>query len=114
FVPRRARTLGAVSALDELLALAEGFVRSGGQTRPAVEPDEAGHGVLMLPDVAHEAADIVTDDEVLKHEYATRKQVLYDLASSLRSKENVSTELIEQLRAVLAPLRPRYLATGFD
>jgi hypothetical protein len=106
--------LGAVSALDELLALAEGFVRSGGQTRPAADPDEAGHGVLMLPDVAHEAADILTDDEVLKHEYATRKQVLSDLASSLRLKENVSTELIEQLRAVLAPLRSRYLASGFD
>jgi len=58
FAPRRARTLGAISALDELIALAEGYVRSGGSTRPAIDPEDAGHGVRMLPDVAGEATQL--------------------------------------------------------
>src|SRR5690606_38335943 len=36
-VPRRSRTLGSVSALNELLTLAEGFLRSGGQPRPGAD-----------------------------------------------------------------------------
>jgi hypothetical protein len=113
FVPRRARTLGPLSALDELVALAAGFVRAGGQTRPGVDPDEAGHGIAMLPDVAHEAGDILSADEVLAHAYPKRKQVLAELAERLRSKDNASTELIEQLRAILATLRGEYVVSGF-
>jgi hypothetical protein len=113
FTPRRARTLGALSALDELVALAEAHVRSGGRTRPAVDPDDAGHGVRMLPDVAVEAGQFLSSDEILSHEYPARKQVLQDLAGSLQSAENVSQELIEQVKALLSILRGDYVEAAF-
>ncbi len=113
FTPRRARTLSALSALNELVALAEGHVRSGGRTRPAVDPDDAGHGVLMLPDVAKEAAQLVSADEVLRSEYPARKQVLQGLSSTLESVENVSQGLIEQVKALLSVLRNDYIHAAF-
>jgi hypothetical protein len=77
FAPRRARTLGALSALDELVALAEAFVRSGGHTRPAVDPNDAGHGVLMLPDVAHETGQFLSADRtVLTAEHLMRPSLV--------------------------------------
>ena len=114
FVPRRARSLGSISALDEALALAKAFVLSGGQTRPGADPEEAGHGVLMLPDVAEEAVSLLSSDEILSRDYATRKQVLSDCANKLVSKENVTMELIEQIKAILSPLRREYLSRGFQ
>jgi hypothetical protein len=113
FTPRRARTLGAISALDELVALADGHVRSGGQQRPAIDPDDAGHGVRMLPDVAKEAAEIIAADEVLSFEYPTRKLVLVELVQRLESKENATPELIEQVKALLGLIRDQYLSAGF-
>jgi hypothetical protein len=113
FAPRRARTLGAISALDELIALAEGYVRSGGSTRPAIDPDDAGHGVRMLPDVAAEAAEVVAGDQVLSGEYPKRKEVLAELARLLAAKENVSPQVIEQLKALIGAVRMDYCAAGF-
>jgi hypothetical protein len=113
FVPRRARTLGPLSAMEELVSLASAFVRAAGLTRPAADPDEAGHGVAMLPDVAFEAGDILSGDEVLAHAYPVRKKVLAELAEKFRAKENVSPELIEQLRAIVGALRPDYVASSF-
>jgi hypothetical protein len=113
FTPRRARTLGAISALDELVALAEGFVRSGGQQRPAVDPEDAGHGVRMLPDVAKEAGEVLAGDEILTNEYPTRKSVLLELVHRLESKENATPELIEQIKALLGLIRDQYLTAGF-
>lgn len=113
FTPRRARTLGALSALDEVVALAEGYVRSGGQTRPAIDPNDAGHGVYMLPDVVDEALDFLGADEVLRHQYAARKEVLQELTKTLRSTENIAPELIEQVKALRAVLRRDYLTAGF-
>lgn len=113
FTPRRARTLGAISALDELVALADGYVRSGGQQRPAIDPEDAGHGVRMLPDVAKEAAEVVSADEVLSNEYATRKTVLVELVQRLEAKENATPEAIEQVKALLGLIREHYLTAGF-
>lgn len=110
---RRARTLGACAALDELLVLAESWVRSGGQTRPAIDPEDSGHGVLMLPDVADEAAEILRADEILRRRYAQRKVVLQDIATRLKTRENVSQNLVEQLRALLLGVRQGYLRDGF-
>lgn len=113
FVPRRARTLAALSAVDELLALAETHVRSGGQTRPSVDPRDGGHGVAMLPDVAAEALDILGSDEILKREYAARRTALMDVIRDLQSKENVRPATIEQARSMTGMLRRGYLAAGF-
>lgn len=110
---RRARTLGACAALDEVLALAESWVRSGGQTRPAIDPEDSGHGVLMLPDVVEEAAAILRVDEVLRRRYPHRKAVLDESVTRLKAKENVSQDLIEQLRALLLGIRQGYLRDGF-
>ncbi len=105
FVPRRARTLSTFAALDELIGLAESHVRLGGQTRPAPDPLDAGHGVHMLPDVADEVGVMLSADEVLRRRYAARKEILQDLASKFKSRENVSQEAVEQLRSVLTVLR---------
>ncbi|WP_437743938.1 hypothetical protein WMF39_02400 [Sorangium sp. So ce1504] len=114
FVPRRARTLCAHAALDEVLALAESFVRSGGSTRPAIEPADGGHGVHMLGDVALEAAHYVSGDEVLSAIYPKRKQVLHDLVLGMKAKENVTQDAVELLRALVSPLRRTALRDSFD
>lgn len=114
FVPRRARTLSTHSALEELLNLAEGFVRSGGVTRPSVDPEDGGHGVLMLADVALEACDYVAEDELLRARHSTRKQVLFDLVQTMRSKENVTADSVAVLRAIVAPLRKAVIPESFN
>jgi hypothetical protein len=110
---RRARTLGACAARDELLALAESWVRSGRQTRPAIDPEDGGHGVLMLPDVAEEVATILRADEILRRRHPRRKKVLDELVTRLKAKENVSQSLVEQLQALLLGVRQSYLTDGF-
>lgn len=114
FVPRRARTLCAYSAIDELLSLSEGLVRSGGSTRPAIDPDDAGHGVAMLPDVAQEAADLVASDQLLRIRHSKRKQVLHEHLTLFRFKENVTADSIAVLRALSAPLKRDAISDGFD
>jgi hypothetical protein len=114
FVPRRSRTIGACAALEEVLLLAESWVRSGGQTRPAVDPSEGGHGVLMLPDVAEEAAVVLREDPILRRRYPRRKEVLDDIVTKLRAKENVAQSLVEQLRAILVAIRNSYISDAFE
>src|SRR5690606_31307591 len=73
-----------------------------------------GHGVAMLPDVALEAGAILSADEVLAHAYPVRKQVLAEMAERFRAKENVSAELIEQVKAILMAVRPAYVRSAFQ
>lgn len=113
FVPRRARTLAAYSAIDELLSLAEGFVRSGGSTRPSIDPEDGGHGVKMLADVAQEAADLVAECELLRSNHVKRKEVLQDLVRSMASKENVTSDSIAILRALAGPLKKSAVPDAF-
>lgn len=114
FVPRRVRTLSACGALEELLALAESYVKSGGVTRPAIDPEESGHGVRMLEDVAKEAADVLCADEVMKSAYPKRKSVLYDLVQKMAARENVTQQSVEQLRALTISVKRTALQDGFD
>jgi hypothetical protein len=67
----------------------------------------------MLPDVAAEANQFLSDDEILRHEYPARKNVLQELSETLRSSENVSQEVIEQIKALLSVLKNDYLDAGF-
>ncbi len=114
FVPRRARTLSVHAALDEVLALAESSIRSGGATRPAIDPEASGHGVHMLADVASEAADLITADEVLRRTYPGRKTVVHELVSRLEAKENVTQRSVETLRSVAVVLKRDAVVDGFD
>jgi len=114
FPSHRARTVSASAALNEVLALADSFVRSGGVTRASADPAESGHGVGMLPDVASEALAILRDDPILKKRFSAREKVLAAIIERLRTKENVTTELVEQLRALVMSLRERYLEAGFE
>ena len=115
YTPRRARTLGACAALEELAALAESWIRSGGQLRPAVDPDEGGHGVAMLPDVAAETERTVRDDIVLGRRHQHRRDVLAETARRLKSeKADEIREALGVLQAVLATVRPVYLRDSFD
>jgi len=114
FPSHRARTVSASAALDEALALADSFVRSGGVTRASADPAESGHGVGMLPDVASEALAILRNDPILKKRFSARETVLAEAIERLKAKENVTTELVEQIRALVMSLRERYLEAGFD
>ncbi|EYF06525.1 Hypothetical protein CAP_1655 [Chondromyces apiculatus DSM 436] len=109
----RARTVSVGVALDEVLALADSFVRSGGVTRATADPTESGHGVAMLPDVASEAVTVLRDDPLLKRPFGVRTRVLTELVERLKAKDNVTAVLVEQLRAIVASLRDRYLEEGF-
>lgn len=110
----RARTVSALAALDEALTLAGSFVRSGGLTRASADPDESGHGVAMLPDVTREVLAVLRDDPILKRRFSARAAVLADVVGRLEAKENVTSELVEQLRALIVSLRERYLEAGFE
>ncbi len=68
----------------------------------------------MLGDVALEAAHYVSIDEVLRATYPKRKQVLHDLVSSMKTKENVTQDAVELLRALINPLRRSAISDAFD
>ncbi len=63
---RRPRTLTIRGAAQECAALAQSSLRSGGVTNAGAEPELAGHGIAMLPDIAGEALDLLATDCVLK------------------------------------------------
>ena len=115
FAPRRARTLGACAALEEVIALADSALRSGGQTKPAIDPEEGGHGVQMLPDVAAEAERTLKRDVLLNSRYGPRCEAL------LESLKHAKPDKVDELRGalaqmnVLAPLlRRSYVADAFE
>ncbi len=114
FVPRRARTLSTVAALDELLGLAEGFVRSGGVTRPAIDPDDGGHGVLMVPDVASEACELVKKDEFLRAAFPTRRDAIVDVLNTLKTKADVTAERLATLRPLVSALKADLMERLFE
>ena len=115
FPPRRARTLSSCAAVEEATALAEAWLRSGGQSKPSIEPDEGGHGVQMLPDVAAEAERAVQRDAVLAARCAQRRDVLLDGLRRLRAdKPDEIRSALGQLNALLPPLRRDYLRHCFD
>jgi hypothetical protein len=116
FLARRARTLGTCAALDELTTLADSWLRSGGQLRPAVDPDEGGHGVAMLPDVAAEAELALRRDVLLGRVHTARRDVLAEIAKRLQKAppdEATVRECVGQLRAHARWLRARYLIAIF-
>jgi hypothetical protein len=53
----------------------------------------------MLPDVASEALAILRDDPILKKRFSVRERVLAETIDRVKAKNNVTTELVEQLRA---------------
>lgn len=117
YLPRRARTLGTCGALDELTALADGWVRSGGLMRPAVDPDDGGHGVAMLPDVGAEAERAIRDDVFLRRRQPQRRDVLADAAKRLKGEKPDDTAVRESLalvRALMKRWRREYLTGSFD
>lgn len=114
FVSRRARTLSACAAVDEAIALAESYVRSGGVTKPAVDPSESGHGVAMLPDVAEEALHFLRNDKVMNARFARRKEALCELCEKLTKKETVTPALVAQVRAVFGSINRTYLREAFE
>lgn len=105
FIPRRARTLSTHAALDELLALAESTLRSGGETRPSIDPEEGGHGVRMLADVSAEAVKISRADAVLKTQHPARLEAAVTVASRLKDPRSVSVGDVATLRALVVRLR---------
>ncbi|MCC6527943.1 MAG: hypothetical protein IT373_35180 [Polyangiaceae bacterium] len=115
FTPRRARTLSPLAAVEEALALAESWVRTGGQTKPSADPDEGGHGVQTLPDVAAEAELAVQHDAVLGRRHPARRDVLVQALKRFRSEkaEDVRTS-VGQIQALLPKVRSAYLAEAFS
>ena len=77
---RRPRTMTVRTATAECAAMARASLKAGGVTQPSAEPDRAGHGIAMLPDIVAEALAILTDDRVLK---ATEPEVADLLRSAI-------------------------------
>jgi hypothetical protein len=68
----------------------------------------------MLSDVAGEAAGHIAADEVLRSMYPERKQALHKLACDLKSKENVTQQSVDTLRALAAPVRKTAISDAFS
>lgn len=98
--------------MDEAIALALSWSRSGGVTRPAVDPVDGGHGIAMLPDVACEAEEFVKNDEVLKRRFPARQKALLDPLAKLKGKE-WPTQLVESLRILNGSIRTAYVQEAF-
>jgi hypothetical protein len=113
FPSRRARTLSAGAAVEELLALADSWVRSGGVTKPAATPADGGHGVAMLPDVVDEALGIVKADPVLEARQITYQCAFKALIPNLKQKNQISAERVLQLKVLFENVRRVYIDDGF-
>lgn len=114
FIPRRARTSSVCSAIEETVELAERWLRSGGQTKPALDPDDAGHGVHMLPDVVAEARDVAKSDRVLELRFASTCTVVREALQQLDPKKPEDLRASALVLGKLLPgLRRNYLAEGF-
>lgn len=113
FTPRTARTLNACTAVEELVELGESRVRSGGTTKPSVDPADGGHGAAMIPDVAAEAELLLKDDCVLKARRPSYRKALLELTSKLKAKDHLTGLAVEQLRAISIAAKQQYIADGF-
>jgi hypothetical protein len=115
FAPRRARTLGACAALEEVIALADSALRSGGQTRPAMDPDDSGHGVQMLPDVVAEAERTLKRDVLLNSRYSPRCNALLESLKHVKpDKPDEIRGALAQLNVLMPLLRRSYVSDAFD
>lgn len=111
---RRARTLGTAASVDELITLAESWLRSGGMTRPAIDPEEGGHGVVMLPDVAAETEKILRADVYLERVHLARRDALLEAVARLKSEKPDDIRAAAQLRVLVAPVSRLYAGGAFS
>ena len=108
-IGRRARTLNVRTAVEEAAALAASFVRSGGRTRNVAEPHSAGHGIAMLPDVAREALDLLSDDVVLKRGHPEIVDPLRIALEKLTQEEpDCDSSRVAEVQAYAAQLARTY------
>lgn len=101
-------------AAVEATTLAEAYLRSGGKTTPTADPEDAGHNVSTVCDVAQEARLLVRVDPILK---ATNPNVqvilLAELENFCREKPDVTQAGIMRMRAALAILESTYIQDGW-
>lgn len=117
YTARRARTLGACAAVDEVVTLAESWLRSGGMTRPAIDPEEGGHGVVMLPDVAAETERILRADVYLERAHPARRDVLSEAVGRVKSEKPDDSRVRDvagQLRVLIEPVSRTYVHGAFS
>lgn len=113
-IGRRPRTLTPRAALMEACVLAGAYFRADGITNAAASPENAGHGVKMLPDVAAEAAHVLAGDPVLKSTGSSLPEhVLPHLRQWASEQPQVDPSAISRLEAFAASLERTYLSDVF-
>lgn len=114
-IGRRARTLNVRTAVEEAAALATSFVRAGGRTRNVAEPRAAGHGIAMLPEVAREALDLLTDDVVLKRMHPQLLEPLRGALERLAIEEpNFGSTDVAEIEAYAGQLSRTYCTDALE
>lgn len=109
------RTLSSRTAVEEAFLLGRAWLRSGGKTIPTADPNDAGHGVSTIREVAQEASDILRNDVVMKDRNpVVRDQLMVELELFCRVDPEVTESGLARLKAGLDVLQVSSVADGWQ
>lgn len=111
-VARRARTLSARLAIQELALLARSHLLAEGRTIAASA--NPGHGIANIPDVAAEARLLIGHDVVLRRRRRPLKEMLDGIISRCSVADSIKGADVHRLNAISGYLEKTYVPDSLE